>query len=107
MLYCIVIANFVYIYDIYVENLMKHSIFAEEKTPTEGDIMAAIRRACLHRVFTPVVMGSALKNKGVQPLLDAVLSYLPSPGEVENFALREKEGLVLHTFSYLSCLYPP
>lgn len=67
-------------------------MFLEEKTPTEGDVMAAIRRACLRRVFTPVVVGSALKNKGVQPLLDAVLSYLPNPGEVENVALREKEG---------------
>lgn len=77
---------------------MNHSIYAEEKSPTERDIMAAIRRACLHRVFTPVVMGSALKNKGVQPLLDAVLSYLPNPGEVENVALQEKEGLVLGPF---------
>jgi elongation factor G len=67
-------------------------MFLEEKTPTEGDIMAAIRRASLCRAFTPVLVGSALKNKGVQPLLDAVLNYLPNPGEVENIALHEKEG---------------
>ncbi|XP_069692230.1 elongation factor G, mitochondrial [Periplaneta americana] len=67
-------------------------MFLEEKTPSEGDIMAAIRRACLRRTFTPVLVGSALKNKGVQPLLDAVIDYLPNPGEVENIALREKEG---------------
>lgn len=67
-------------------------IFLEEKTPTEKDIMAAIRRTALNRTFTPVLVGTALKNKGVQPLLDAVLNYLPHPGEVENIALVEKEG---------------
>ncbi|XP_071453659.1 elongation factor G, mitochondrial [Hetaerina americana] len=61
-------------------------MFLEEKVPTVDDIMGAIRRACLRRTFTPVLVGSALKNKGVQPLLDAVLSFLPSPGEVKNYA---------------------
>ncbi|KAK9510838.1 hypothetical protein O3M35_005537 [Rhynocoris fuscipes] len=65
-------------------------IFLEEKTPTEADIMAAIRRSCLKREFTPVLLGTALKNKGVQPLLDAVLHYLPHPGEVENYAITNK-----------------
>lgn len=66
-------------------------LFLEEKSITENDVKAAIRRACLKRVFTPVLVGTALKNKGVQPLLDAVLDYLPNPGEVENVALKEKE----------------
>lgn len=67
-------------------------LFLEEKTPTEQDIMSAIRRTALKRTFTPVLVGTALKNKGVQPLLDAVLDYLPHPGEVENIALIEKKG---------------
>ncbi|GLG92390.1 Elongation factor G, mitochondrial [Gryllus bimaculatus] len=67
-------------------------MFLEEKTPSEEDIKNAIRRSCLKRAFTPVLVGTALKNKGVQPLLDAVLRYLPHPGEVKNYALRETSG---------------
>lgn len=65
-------------------------LYLNEAKLTEKDIMAAVRRACLKRKFTPVLVGTALKNKGVQPLLDAVLNYLPNPGEVENYALRSK-----------------
>lgn len=65
-------------------------LFLEEKPYTENDIMAAIRRTCIKRTFTPVLVGTALKNRGVQPLLDGVLNYLPNPGEIENIALRER-----------------
>ena len=43
------------------------------------ELRAAIRRATLDNTITPVLCGSALKNKGLQPLLDAVIDYLPSP----------------------------
>nr|NVI74805.1 iconoclast [Cucujiformia] len=67
-------------------------LYLEEKEITDDDIKGAIRRACLKRTFTPVFVGTALKNKGVQPLLDGVLDYLPNPGEVENYALKEQDG---------------
>ncbi|MFZ5775958.1 MAG: elongation factor G [Thermodesulfobacteriota bacterium] len=58
-----------------------------EGTPSEEMIMAAIRKGTLSLEFTPVMMGTAYKNKGVQLLLDAVNAYLPCPTDVENFAL--------------------
>ncbi|MGK5086285.1 elongation factor G [Bdellovibrionota bacterium FG-2] len=51
------------------------------------ELRAAIRKATMSLEFTPVIMGSAYKNKGVQVVLDAVTYYLPAPGEKENIAL--------------------
>jgi elongation factor G len=59
----------------------------EEKEVTTDMIISAVRRGTLAREITPVFIGSAYKNKGVQPLLDAVVNYLPCPSEVENTAL--------------------
>jgi len=48
----------------------------------EEDLIKCIRKGCLNFDFVPVLTGSAFKNKGVQPLLDAVVDYLPSPIDI-------------------------
>ncbi|MDR1389469.1 MAG: elongation factor G [Treponema sp.] len=53
----------------------------------EETLKQAIRRGTLEEKFVPVMVGSAYKNKGIQPLLDAVNNYLPNPTEVKNYAL--------------------
>lgn len=53
-----------------------------EGTPANADIRSALRRATLAHALVPVFCGSALRNMGVQPLLDAVRDYLPSPLDV-------------------------
>jgi elongation factor G len=54
----------------------------DENSVTAEMLKRAIRNATLADVITPVLLGSAFKNKGVQPLLDAVIDYLPSPLDV-------------------------
>ncbi len=56
--------------------------YVEHHEISVTELKKAIRRAALASVITPVLCGSALKDKGVQPLLDAVIDYLPSPVEV-------------------------
>ncbi len=59
----------------------------EEEEISEAMIVEAIRRGTLSLELAPVMIGSAYKNTGVQPLLDAVNAYLPCPTDVENVAL--------------------
>jgi len=61
--------------------------FLMEEEPTVEEIKKAIREATIAQAFCPVFLGTALKNSGVQALLDGVSDYLPSPLCVENKAL--------------------
>jgi elongation factor G len=56
--------------------------FLEGKEPDEASLKAMIRKGTVAGLFYPVLCGSAFKNKGVQPLLDAVIDFLPSPLDV-------------------------
>jgi len=62
------------------EKLMED--YLNGKEISEKDIIRCIRTGCLKFDFVPVLTGSAFKNKGVQPLLDAVVDYLPSPIDI-------------------------
>ncbi len=70
-----------------IETLADHDekimeLYLEGKVPDVETIRAAIRAATLKIAITPVVLGSAFRNKGVQPMLDAVVDYLPSPKDL-------------------------
>src|SRR5690606_3464524 len=66
--------------------------FLNEEPVTDKELRAAIRRATLGLKMTPVMCGSAFKNKGVQLLLDAVVHYLPNPTEIDNEAHDQTDG---------------
>jgi elongation factor G len=66
--------------------------FLDGKDISPAELGKGVRKATLSLKFIPVMCGSAYKNKGVQLLLDAVCSYLPSPPEVENTALDQGDG---------------
>jgi elongation factor G len=59
-------------------------LYLEGNEPTVEQLIPAIRRATIAGNLTPVTCGTAFKNKGVQPLLDAIVNYLPSPLDVES-----------------------
>jgi elongation factor G len=64
----------------YDEALLERYLAGEDITPEA--LRVAIRRATLANALVPVLLGSGLRNKGIQPLLDAVVWYLPSPGDI-------------------------
>ena len=72
-------------------------MYLEGEDISEEMLIAAIRKGTLANQIVPITCGTAFKNKGVQPLLDAVVRYLPSPvdiGQVEGKATRGDEDLV-------------
>ena len=64
------------------EKLMED--YLNGKEISESDLIKCIRKGCLGFDFVPIITGSAFKNKGVQPLLDAVIDYLPSPKDLKS-----------------------
>ena len=67
-------------------------LFLADATITNEQIIAGIRRATIALKMTPVMCGSAYKNKGVQLLLNAICAYLPNPAEISNEALDQKNN---------------
>ena len=75
------------------------SAYLDGTEPDEATMRRLVRKAVQLRAFHPVLCGSAFKNKGVQPLLDAVVDYLPSPadrGEIKGIDFKTEEETVRH-----------
>ena len=66
--------------------------YLEGREPSVDQLRAAIRRATLGLRLVPVFCGAALRNKGVQPLLDGIVDYLPSPADLPPLAARDPQG---------------
>jgi elongation factor G len=75
------------------ESVMEKYLNDQEIAP--GEIRSALRKATLALNIVPVLCGSAFKNKGVQPLLDAIAWYLPSPADVPPVEGTDKDGAPL------------
>jgi len=74
----------------YDDLLMEKYVEGEEIT--QDNLKAAVRRVCLAAKVIPVLCGSSFKNKGVQPLLDAIVDYLPSPLDIGTVSGIDKNG---------------
>ncbi|WP_336958029.1 elongation factor G [Sphingobium aquiterrae] len=71
--------------------------YLEGNEPTTAQLKALIRKGTLNFSFVPVLCGSAFKNKGVQPLLDAVVDYLPSPLDIPDVQGLKLDGVTPDT----------
>ena len=63
--------------------------------PDHATLVKCIRKGTINGAFTPILCGSAFKNKGVQPLLDAIVDYMPSPMEVDAIACVDDQGEII------------
>ncbi|MGZ6076189.1 MAG: elongation factor G [Myxococcaceae bacterium] len=68
------------------------ALYLDGKEPSEAELNAAIRKGCIGRTLFPVLCGSAFKHKGVQPLLDAVVDFLPSPLDIPPVHGKDPKG---------------
>ena len=75
-----------------LDEKMEEYYMEEDYNVPVDELKACIRKHTIALDFCPVFLGSAFKNKGVQPLLDGVVDYLPNPKEVSNFAYDPKKG---------------
>jgi len=66
------------------DDTLMEKYFNDPDSLTEAEIMNAIRISAINMSITPILCGSAFKNKGVQTMLDAVMAYLPSPMDIES-----------------------
>lgn len=73
-----------------IDETMEEYYMEEQHEIPVDELKKCIRENTIGLKFCPVFLGSAFKNKGVQPLLDGVIDYLPNPKEVNNFAYDPK-----------------
>ncbi len=85
------------------DNVMES--YLEGNEPSIEDLKKCIRKGTIKSSFVPVLTGSAFKNKGVQPLLDAVIDYMPSPKDVANVKGTDVDDEVQISFNETSIYF--